>query len=59
MQRSGLGLMVRPETSRVSRYPTQAPSSGSTSSPILSFRFYWARSMESILDSPKHLARAR
>jgi hypothetical protein len=27
MQRSGLGLMVRPETSMVSRCPTQAPSS--------------------------------
>jgi hypothetical protein len=26
MQRSGLGLMVRPETSMVSRCPTQAPS---------------------------------
>jgi hypothetical protein len=27
MQRSGLGLMVRPETSMVLRCPTQAPSS--------------------------------
>ena len=27
MQRAGLGPMVRPETSRVSRCPTQAPSS--------------------------------